>query len=95
MSKKNQETAIVKAPTAAIDRFSDDFQNYLVNLGLPATNVLAALGRSCSKSFRTCSWSGRMGEIDHGRYRASTEHRPESREVIFSLSPARAPSTRA
>jgi hypothetical protein len=43
MSKKNQETAIVKAPTAAIDRFSDDFQNYLVNLGLPATNVLAAV----------------------------------------------------
>jgi hypothetical protein len=61
MSKKNQETAIAKAPTAAIDRFSDDFQNYLVNLGLPATAVLATLGRSCSKSFRTCSWSGRMG----------------------------------
>jgi len=43
MSKRNQETAIVKAPTAAIDRFSDDFQNYLVGLGLPATNVLAAV----------------------------------------------------
>lgn len=43
MSKKNQEMAIVKAPTAAIDRFSDDFQNYLVKLGLPATNVLAAV----------------------------------------------------
>lgn len=43
MSKNNQVTAIAKAPTAAIDRFSDDFQNYLVTLGLPATNVLAAV----------------------------------------------------
>jgi len=43
MSRKNQETAIAKAPTAAIDRFADDFQSYLVNLGLPAMNVLAAV----------------------------------------------------
>ena len=43
MSEKNQETSIVKAPTEAIDRFSDDFQNYLTGIGLPATNVLAAV----------------------------------------------------
>ena len=43
MNKKFPETEIVQAPTAAIDRFSDDFQNYLVNLGLPAANVLAAV----------------------------------------------------
>lgn len=42
MSKRGPETAIVKAPTAAIDRFSSDFQDYLVTLGLPSTNVLAA-----------------------------------------------------
>jgi len=41
MSKRNQGTAIVNAPMAAIGKFYDVFQDYLVELGLPATGVLA------------------------------------------------------
>jgi hypothetical protein len=44
MTKKIQTTtALVRAPTAAIDKFSDGFQNYLEDLGLPSDDVLAAV----------------------------------------------------